>query len=199
MSRLLVPFLLLLLAACATTAPFEAQVTRFHVAPPAAGQTVAVVPASAAEGESLQFRAQAEAVAAELNRIGFPPAAPETADMLAQLRVSSASRDGPARESPVRVGVGVGGSTGGRGSGVGVGVSTGFGVGGQRTQQVVDATMELQLRRRADGLVLWEGRAEAAAVPGATATGAVDLNRKLAEALLSDFPGPSGQTRRVRL
>lgn len=199
MSRLLSLLLLVLLGACATSAPFEAQVTRFHVSPPPSGQTVAVVPANAADGDSLQFRTQAEAVAAELNRLGFPPASPERADLLAQLRVSSAAREGPARESPVRIGVGIGGGTGGRRSGVGVGVSTGFDVGGQQRQQLLDATMELQLRRRADGLVLWEGRAEASAVPGAGASGAVDLDRKLAAALLSEFPGPSGQTRRVRL
>lgn len=198
MARLLLPLLLLLLGACAGTPPFEAQVTRFHVTPPASGQTVAVVPGEGMSGDSLQFRAQAEAVAAELNRVGFPPAPPERADLIGQLRVASVAREGAVRQSPVRVGVGIGGSTGGRRSGVGVGVSTGFDVGGARSDQLIDSTMELQLRRRADGLVLWEGRAEATATLGPGTTGALDLDRRLASALLSDFPGPPGQTRRVR-
>jgi hypothetical protein len=184
-----------LLAACALPG-VEVAVTRFHAAPPQPVKTVAVVPASPADADSLAFAADASAVAAELNRIGFPPEAPERADLLATLAVSSRQRATAPSEPPVRIGVGVGG---GSRSGVSGGVSVATGVGGQRDRSVTDTEMAVSIRRRADGLLLWEGRATAFGVALGDARNRAALHQALAAALFRDFPGRSGETRSVRV
>ncbi|WP_448585170.1 DUF4136 domain-containing protein [Thermaurantiacus sp.] len=176
---------LLFLAACAS-GRFAADVTRFHVAPPPLGQTVAVVPLEPADAGSLAFRNPAAAVESELRAVGFRIAPAETAELLAVLGVRQTTREGLPRRSPITIGIG-GGTGGGN---VGVGGSVAFPVGTPRGREVLRSEMSLALKRRPDGETLWEGRA------AATAEGrspAVD-ERLLARALLSGYPGPSGRT-----
>lgn len=180
---------------CATPGT-EVLVTRFHAAPPVAGQTIAIVPADPAEAESLAFRARAEAVAAELARIGLRPAAPGGAELVGVLAAGLATRAAAPAEPPVRLGIGLGG---GSRSGVSGGVAISTGVGERRAREVADAEMSLAIRRASDGVALWEGRAVAAGVPASDSLDAPALERALARALLSDFPGQSGATRRVRV
>jgi hypothetical protein len=196
MVRTLAILLLVCLGACATAPRFEADVTRFHSSPPQPGNTVVLLPMAGEAEDSLAFRAQAEAVASELNRLGFPPAPAASADLVGTLSVVSRLREAAPAPSPVRIGVGMGG---GSRSGVSGGIGVSTGVGSARPRQVVDAEMALQLRRSADRLVLWEGRAVASGVQLGGAQDALTLNADLAAALLRDFPGPSGTTQRVRL
>ncbi len=195
MLRTAVVALLALLAACAQPG-VEVAVTRFHTNPPRPVQTVAVVPADPRGAESLAFAAEAAAVAAELERLGFPPAGPDSADLLATLSVATSQRAVAPSPSPVRIGFGVGG---GSRSGVSGGMSVSTGVGAPRSREVSDVEMTLAIRRRQDGLRLWEGRAVATGLGAADMQDRAGLNRALASALLADFPGRSGETRTVRL
>ena len=189
MKPLLPALAALTLAACAS-GPSGVEVTRFHLSQPLAGQTISVAPPDGVEAGNLEFQAQASAVTAELARAGFQPVAPgQPAALRATLRLESSSRE-EERRSPVSVGIG--GMTGGRNVGLGGGVN--FPVGGNRTRTVTMATLSLQIRRASDGAVQWEGRASET-LQGSNVTAAVP---RLARALLTNFPGPSGQTVRVR-
>lgn len=182
MTRLVTLLLALLVAACASNR-FEANVTRFHLGAAPTATTVAVRALDPAEEQTLAFRAQADAVLKQLAAAGFRPAPAETAEVLAYVGVESEARE-ERRRSPISIGVG--GATGGNVS-VGGGVS--FPVGGGMTR-VVTSEMQLVLRRRADGQVLWEGRARATqSGPDAAPDAAL-----LARALLSGYPGQSGRT-----
>ncbi len=190
------PFAILLsglmaLGGCATpVGPVE--VTRFH--DPAMitqlGQgTIAVEPAPGMDGASLEFRSYKAAVARELARLGYRETNDGEGGQVALLRVKRISflpgRDG----NPVSVGVG--GSTGSHGSGVGMGI--GIDLSGPPPEQV-KTEMHLMIRDRATDATLWEGRASftvrADAPLAQTQLGA----GKMAEALLRDFPGNSGET-----
>ncbi|WP_164157369.1 DUF4136 domain-containing protein [Sandarakinorhabdus rubra] len=186
----LIPVLAALALAACAGGPAPIEVTRFHLSQPLAGQTIAVVPPEGVAADSLDFATQASALAAELARAGFQPVAAGQPSMLrATLRLESSSRE-EQRQSPFSIGIG--GMTGGRNVGVGGGVAVP--VGGNRTRTVTMATLSLQIRRTADGSVQWEGRASDT-VDGSNAIAAVP---RLARALLTGFPGPSGQTVRVK-
>jgi hypothetical protein len=186
---LLPAFAALALAACAG-GPSGVDVTRFHLSQPLAGQTINVVPPDGVDAATLEFQTQSAAVAAELARAGFQPQpAGQPAALRATLRLESSSRE---EERPSPFSVGIGGGTGGRNVGLGGGVT--MPVGRSRTRTVTMATLSLQIRRASDGAAQWEGRASET-LQGTNITAAVP---RLARALLSDFPGPSGQTVKVR-
>jgi hypothetical protein len=98
------------------------------------------------------------------------------------------------KRPPVTIGIG-GGTYGGN---VGVGGDASFGIGGGHAE-LVDTELAVQLRRRSDNSVVWEGRAVTegligsgkAEQPGFTA-------HKLAAALFKGFPGESGITITVK-
>jgi len=60
----------------------------------------------------------------------------------------------------------------------------------------VATQLAVQLKRRSDGSIIWEGRAQSPARTGAVASSS-DV-QKLARALFKDFPGESGRTISVR-
>lgn len=185
-----VPALAALLVAACAGGPAGVEVTRFHLSQPLTGQSIAVVAPEDVDASSLEFTSRAAVIAAELARAGFQPVpAGQAAALRATVRLETSSRE-EQRSSPVSIGIG--GGTGGRNVGIGGGMS--FPVGGNRTRTVTEATLSLQIRRSADGTVQWEGRASET-VQGANINAAVP---RLARAMLSDFPGPSGQTVRVR-
>lgn len=183
MTRLFALLLLPLVAACASNR-FEASVTRFHLGAAPSAATVAVVPLDPAQGGSLAFRADADAVLRELVAAGFRPAPAETADVLAFLGTSSQVSE---RVSASPVSVGIGGATGGNVS-IGGGMQVPLGRG--RVTRTVASEMQLVLRRRADREVLWEGRASATQSGRSAAVNTA----LLARALLDGYPGQSGQT-----
>jgi len=76
--------LLLALGACA--APFNANVSRFQAELPApAGQTFAIVPQDPRNAGGLEFSQYASLVAAQLQKVGYVPAASQqTADLVVQ-------------------------------------------------------------------------------------------------------------------
>ncbi len=198
---LLVAAGLLALAACAT--PFRAQVSRFQMMPPPAGQSFVVEPADPRHAGSIEFRTYAAAVEQEMQRNGFQPApSREAATLLVKLDFGV----GPPRERiDTRPGTFVGGwGWGPRGWGWG-----GWGWGGWYdpwfwgpgfgpevyTYTVYPSFVEVAIVRKADSQNLFEGRAQ-------TTTRNSDLPflvPRLVTALFTNFPGNSGETVNVRL
>lgn len=194
------PLLLLSVAAlagCATggaTRSGPVEVTRYHLGQAPAQGTVAVVPVGGADSASPGYLAYAEAVTGELGKLGYTAGTATDATYLAAVGFARAPRGTVTQRPPVSIGLG-GGSFGG-GFGGGAGVS--FGLGGNRTSEVLVNELTVQLRRRADDTIVWEGRAQTqsveridAAVPPTASAG------RLANALFRGFPGQSGITTTV--
>jgi hypothetical protein len=184
----------LALAGCAAQAP-ETRVTRFHLGQPIARGEIAVEARDPAMAGTLEFKNYAGAVADELVRTGFR-LAPGIAksELVAVVDVSRGTRAMLDEGSPFSIGIG--GGTFGRNVGVGGGVS--FPIGKSRTRELIGTQLAVQIKRRSDGTVIWEGRAMSEArsdTPYAEPAAAV---LKLAAALFQDFPGESGRTITVK-
>lgn len=161
------------------------EVTRFHTGAAAAG-TIAVMPPEGVAADSLEFQTHARAVMAELLKAGFSAPTPSAApDLIATLRLEQ--QPAPAKRSPFSIGIG--GGSFGRNVGVGGGINlpVGGSGGGMATR------LALQIRK-ADGTAVWEGRAEQNSGK-ATLAATVPV---LARALLAGFPGPNGETVKVK-
>lgn len=186
----LVPAMLgavLALGGCAASVP-PVEVTRFHLDQPIPAGTVAIDTAEPGV-KSLEYVTFANAVSAELQKLGFTPAAIGESDYIATIAVARDTREALARRSPVSIGVG--GGTGGYGSGVGLGVGFSFGA---KPKDVVITELRVHMKRRAGDGVIWEGRAETEAKENAPAAQPGIAAGKLAAALFKDFPGKSGST-----
>jgi hypothetical protein len=193
------------LAACQTTTnggPATAprggggiDVTRFHLGQPIGRGQIAVEAANPGLTATPEYRTYEASVARQLARLGWTVVEGVGAsEQVAIVNVQQGTREAMRARPPVTIGVG--GGTGGWRSGVGGGVS--FGVGGGGPRAVTGTMLEVRLKRRSDGSVIWEGRASSEVPsrnPLAQPATAVD---RLAEALFRDFPGESGRTIRVR-
>lgn len=186
--------LALVLSACASTA--DADVTRFHLGQPVARTSIAVTAQQTGAAGSLEVRAYADAVAAQLAALGFKPVdAVAQADLSGVVEFRQDVRTGGSRGSGFSVGLG--GGTSGRGIGIGGGVT--IPIGKAKPSDIAVSTLSLQIKRRADGSVIWEGRAVSETLSSSPSASPGTIAPKLAAALLSGFPGPSGQTVRVKL
>lgn len=186
--------LALALGGCAVSAVERGgtDVTRYHLGEPIAAGSVVVEPLAAPGATvSPEYRTYADAVAAELASIGFAPvAAGGSSQYVAAVSFLRASR-GVVRTPPkFSIGLGGGGYSGG-GVGLGGGVSTGIG-GGLR--DVIVSELAVQLRRRSDGTIVWEGRAQRQGLAGRTDDQPGLTAARLAKALFRGFPGESGIT-----
>lgn len=180
------------LAGCATTGEnprFETQATRFHLGDPIARGAIAVEPVTAADANDPEFRAYADIIARHLSQLGWTVVpGVGSSELVAIVNVQQRSL-ADRRRPPVTIGIG-GGSYGWHG-GVGGGVS--FPVGGG-TRPLVGTLLEVRIKRRSDGTVIWEGRASTTAPPAAPDAQPVPAVEKLANLLFQDFPGESGRT-----
>jgi hypothetical protein len=178
------------LAACAQNR-VVADVTRFHVQQPVTRGSVFLEPANMANAGTLEFQNYSAAVAAELREAGFNVVdTRQGADIIGEIDYSERTRPGGPERSPVTIGVG-GGTFGGH---VGAGVGATFGVGEKRGNDININMLGLQLKRAGDGAVIWEGRASAEAPSGSQYGPLSAAIPALADVLMRDFPGPSGQT-----
>ena len=190
----MVPLGLFALGAC-TTASNPVSVTRFHLPDPVERGSVAVESMGGPGSAGFEFSVYARAVEAGLVASGFqPPAAPAQSQFVAIVGFNRTSRELPPSSPPVTIGIG-GGSFGG-GFGGGGGVS--FGVGKRRVNEVLTSQLSVQIRRRADSTVIWEGRAQAEARSDSPEAQAQPTADKLARALFQGFPGESGRTISVK-
>jgi hypothetical protein len=97
--------------------------------------------------------------------------------------------------TPPKFSIGIGGGSFGGGGGVGGGLSTGI---GSKTRDVLASELFVQLRRRSDGTIVWEGRAQNGGLSGEDTSQPVANADRLARALFKAFPGESGITTTVR-
>ena len=180
----------LLVTGCADNR-FRADVTRFHLNQPVARGAVVVQPANPAQANTLEFQSYAAAVSNKLRQVGFTPVSNlVSAEFVAVVDYGQTTRQGLATRSPVSIGIG-GGTFG---HNVGIGLGTTFGLGKSRGSDTQVNMLALQLKRRSDNSVIWEGRAIAEASEDSPNAPLAQALPKLADALLSNFPGPSGQT-----
>ncbi len=183
-----------LLAGCSTGTPM-AEVTRFNIGTPIPSDAIALVPATGVDAGSLEFRSHAAVVARDLDAVGLHPVGADgRSAYVGVLNVYQTSRQGPPKSSPFRIGIGGGSFSGGGGVGGGVSLPLGKTPSSEIRVNVVD----LQIRRRSDSSMVWEGKAVqevAGDAPQAALTAAVPA---LSKALLTGFPGRNGETVRVK-
>lgn len=194
------------LAGCTTTAPV--QVTRFHLAQPIAPGSISVetgTPAGAAGlgPDTLESQGYNAIVAQRLARVGFTPAlVPGQSELVASVTVDRGSRqDLAARQSGFSFGIGGFGGGGGYrhgGTAVGGGLGVSGPIGGNQPRYVFGTRLMVQLKRRSDGTVIWEGRAMTEAKGSDPASQPNVAIAKLADAMFAGFPGESGRTITVK-
>ncbi|MFZ4688469.1 MAG: DUF4136 domain-containing protein [Polymorphobacter sp.] len=179
----------LALAGCMSNSGTE--VTRFHLGQPIPSDAIALVPGPGADAKSLEFRRYAAIVAADLDRAGLHPAGDDgRSAYVGVLNAQQTVRQGAPKASPFSIGFG--GGSGGFGGGVSVPVGT------ARTGDVRINLLALQIRRRSDQSMVWEGRAVQEIAADAPASALPAALPELSRALLSGFPGPNGQTVKVK-
>lgn len=170
---------LALVAGCSTVGgdgPSErgTSVTRIHLGGVIARGEVSVEPRFTTQAAGGVYEpAFGTTVADELRTLGFTPAAnPAASEFVATVDVATATGAALAARAP---------ATGASEAAVSANVAT---------------QLAVQLKRRSDGSIVWEGRARQAARADAVASAATV--RKLARAMFRDFPGESGRTILIR-
>ncbi len=183
-----------MMAGCTTgggrAAPVD--VTRYHLSQPIPAGAVSIQPKDAVAGP--EYRLYADAVAAQMATMGFAPAAPgASVDYIATVDFVRTDRGQVRTRPPVTIGLGGGGFGGNVGGGVGASVGL-----GSKTRTVYGSELAVQLRRRGDNTVIWEGKAITESLGGAPGSQPTDSATKLAAALFKGFPGQSGITITVK-
>jgi hypothetical protein len=188
--------LALLAAGCAETSPYaQVDVTRYHLEIPKDRGTVMVQPVAGPAAVTPEYQMYADAVGRALATNGYTPAGdPGTSDFIAGVSFLRATRGTLHERSPVSIGIG--GGTWGASSGLSAGVA--FPVGSGHDRDVFVNELAVQLRRRSDNTVIWEGRAQMQAVQGQPDAQPVAAADRMAQALFKGFPGESGVTITVK-
>lgn len=183
----------LALSACATT-PYTGpvEVTRFVASQPQGlGQGTIAIAFPDELGNLAARSAFASAVSAELTRLGYTVVTEgDPAGQTAAIRTSR-NAIAAAEDNRGPVSVGVGGSTGSYGSGLGMGVGINLGGGRESPSVLTDLAVRIT---RADGITLWEGRAQIATGVKSPYSQTTTSAKTLAAALFRDFPGGNGET-----
>ncbi len=181
----------LLLSACATPMP-GIDVTRFHLGQPIPADTIILQPPPGAPAFSLEYQSYANVLSTDLAAAGLRRVSNDpNAAYIGILNIEQARREGPPK--PPRFQIGIGGGTGGRRGGIGGGINVPVGKPGSSTVTV--NSLSLQIKRRSDATIVWEGRAVQERDGDGDLSAAMPA---LSHALLAGFPGVSGQTIRVK-
>jgi hypothetical protein len=184
----------IVLVGCAAQMP-TTRVTRFHLGQPIAPARISVEPRDPTLAKDLEFQSYARIVQGELTKKGFTPAADLTrSELVAVVNVNRSWLPIGAPRAPLTIGIG-GASFGG---GVGLGGGVSIPVGKPKQNLEVGTLLTVQLKRRTEGTVIWEGRAQTEARDGTPYAASETAVARLADALFRDFPGPSGQTITVK-
>jgi len=149
------------------------EVTRVHLGQPVAKGQIAVEAFEPADANMPEFASYAASVQRQLTRLGWTVAP---------------NRGQSEQVALVEVEQGTRGALQGRGMRIPAGAAAGGSADANATM------LEVRIKRRAGGSVIWGGRA-LADDGGSDGRGLVD---RLADALFRDFPGESGRTIRAR-
>jgi hypothetical protein len=191
------------LGGCATT-PMSAPVAvlRYHLDDQGERGTLIAEPVTGGPDASLEFKTYAAAIETEAYKNGFTAPAPgATSQYFASVGFTRRTEDGPPRDSGVRVGLGAGGYSGGGwhgGGGVGLGGGISFPIGKSHPHTVIVSTLSVQIHRRSDGTVIWEGHARTAADSASPDAVGPNTAARMAHALFLGFPGETGRTISVK-
>ena len=183
-----------LLAGCTTTYISPVEVTRFTGDQPQAlgAGPIAVRAAPGAPEDSLELNVFRDAVARELQELGYviiDGEAPQVAEISIGLMVEQPADRG----SPVSGGVGVGGGSYGSSAGVGIGIDL-----SPRPTERLHRELRVMIKPAQGGTALWEGRARFTASTNSGFAETQAAATKLADALFGGFPGQSGATIEVK-
>lgn len=214
-----VPLLLAGLSACASPG-FKADVSRFQAQLPApSGETFAVVADDPKLAGGLEFAQYAQQVEAQMARLGYTPATPETASLLVRFDYGVDNGRERIRSTGYGSSYGYGGFGRGGYGGFGYGgygrrgfggfgrsrfrssFAYGFydpylGGSGVRSVTVFTSGIDMKIDRTATGERLFEGKAEAVS----TSNRLPYLVPNLVEAMFTEFPGSSsGETLRITI
>ena len=153
--------------------PSGTRVTRSHLGGEFTRGEVAVEPRFALQAAGGVYQPGfAAAVAAELGRLGYAPAANLAAsEFVATVDVATGTGAVLSARIPQSTGVAA-------------------------FPNAVETQLAVQLKRRSDGSILWEGRARAPSRASRTVT--AGTVQSLARAMFRDFPGETGVTVNVR-
>jgi len=186
-----------LLSGCAANnGPGPIDVTRFQLGQPIAGDSVSVQPLTGYAGVSPEDQVYVGAVSNAMIPLGFAPTPGEATTYIAAVSYKHVSRGMVRKPPPVTIGLGGGSFSGGRRGGVGIGAGGSFGIGGG-TAELISTELGVQIKRRSDNSIVWEGRAVTEGLNGPGAMSATTADR-LAKALFKGFPGESGITITVK-
>jgi hypothetical protein len=185
------------LSACAPT--FTAQVARFQVLPPPAGQTFTIEPFDANKVGGLEFATFSGFVRQEMIAHGFTESVnPATATWVTKFDYGVGPGRTMVESTPGYGGWGPGygyGRYGGWGGYGGYGFGGWGGYGGWGAPQVYSTTTyaawaEVHIDRAADKASLFEGRAQT----NTSSNALTSLVPNLVRAMFTNFPGVSGET-----
>jgi hypothetical protein len=198
----LMAVVLLMFAVAACASPFNANVSRFQSQlPPPAGQTFAVVAENPANAGGIEFGQYARLVEAKLSQQGYTPVAdPAKATLLVRFdygvdRGRERIRSTGFYHDPFWgpwYGYGRAGYWG-RGGPWGYGWYDPWFDNGIESYTIYTSGIDMKIERHADGLRLFEGKAEAVS----TSNHLQYLVPNLVEAMFTGFPGNSGETVRI--
>jgi len=212
--RIAAPAAFLLTGACATS--FQANVARFQTMPPPEGQTFTVQAEDPRVQGSLEFQQYASMVSARLAQQGYRPADGPGATLVVTLDYGVDNGHEKVVTTP-GIGYGGGFGYGGYGGGFGPGFGYGgFGYGGLgfrgrgrgfaygwadpfwyqplgypevRSYTYFVSHLDMDIRRAADGRMLFEGHARARSIDDKLSY----IVPNLVEAMFTGFPGRSGE------
>lgn len=177
------------LLGCAASNQMRSEVTRFNQLN-APGGDVVIVAADERKSGGVEFNNYAQLTASRLATAGFRPASGAEPDYVAQLDYWQQPVAGGYEDSGPRVSFGIGGSSFGGHSAVGVGVGTSFDLNERNREQTALRIVTLVIERRADGVRVFEGRAQSMG-PAGNFPGAVPY---MIDAIFTNFPGENGKT-----
>ncbi len=181
-------------SACATMPrPQPVDVIRYHLDGTNERSTVALVTPDGPTGPEYQL--EADAVMRQLDALGFGPAHDAARSAFVVSVGFKRTPQGAIHERPP-VSIGVGGGSWSPGGGVGAGVTMPVGHGHRRA--VTLSELGVQIRRRSDNTVYWEGHAQTQTIAGQPADQPGTVADRLAYALFKGFPGESGITITVK-
>lgn len=199
------------LSACAGGKHMPVEVTRFHTAQLVAGGSLAIMPHDPTMKNTFEYQKYSASLATILTQVGFQVVPnPQQADFILTYDVMRGTRyqnnainAGDNRpHGGISMGGGYGSGGGGFGGGFGGGgISTGFSIpvgNGYRTSPRVETMLTAQLSRHDTHQVIWEGHAKTQAKSNAPEGNPDWAVNRLATAMFSNFPGPSGEMEKIK-